>query len=222
MGNQSISFFNKIFEINERKNKIKITANKIAFLGDRFQADYLYEKHFINVYRVFDHSKNQYKNLKVIHINNDKVVNNTIIKDLKEKYIYINHPGIINIQEIYLDDFLSTGTRNKNYINLILVEEAIDYITIKDFLIILIEEFSKEDVGGVFSNEILENIFINLILIIETLQKFQIFNFNMNFFNVVICKNKNNKFEIKFSDFEIPHVINLNLKVSLQIKCFYF
>jgi hypothetical protein len=216
MGNQVNSFLNKIFEIHEKKNKIKITGTGITFLNNKYKAVYFYEKHFFYTYRVLDTSNNQYKNLKIIQTLNDKEIKNTISRDLNEKYMAINTLYTISIQEFYFDDS-STGTRNKNNSNLILIEEPLDYITLKDFLIILIENTLKEErlnLFNLFSNEILQYIFITIIQIIETLHKFQIFNFNMNLYSLVIVKNKENKFELKFSDFEIPHLININLKVS--------
>ncbi len=153
MGNQLNLYLQKILTINETKNKINI--KNISFLNGRYQAIYFYEKHFVNVYRVLDHSTNEYKNLKLIHILNDKEIKENINKD-KNKYISLtNHtnPGLVKIEAFYLDEFVN----NKNYANLIIIEEPVDYITIKDFLLIFIQEFKTENL------QIFKMVKINLI-----------------------------------------------------------
>jgi hypothetical protein len=218
MGNQINSLFNKIFDIHEKKNKLKLSGKGITFLNNKYKAEYFYEKHIFYTYRVKDTTSNQFKNLKIIQTLNDKEIKNTITQNLNLKYLTINTPFNISIKEFYFDDS-TTGTRNKHNSNLILIEEPIDYITLKDFLIILIENTTSEDrlhLRNLFTNEFIKYIFITMIQIVETMHKFQIFNFNMNLYSLVIVRNKD-KFELKLSDFEIPFLINLNLKVSNSI-----
>jgi hypothetical protein len=216
MGNQINSLLNKIFDIHEKKNKLKIIGNGITFFNNKFKAVHFYEKHIFYIYRVIDTSSNQFKNLKIIQTINDKEIKNTITRDLNEKYMTINTPYNTSIKEFYFDDS-TTGTRNKQNSNLIILEEDIEYITLKDFLIILTENTATQDrlnLSNLFTNEILKYTFITMIQIVETMHKLKIFNFNMNLYSLVIVKNKD-KFEIKLSDFEIPYLINLNLKVSI-------
>jgi len=138
------SFFDEIFRIHYSTNinyftKDSITEKdqeNVAFCNGRYQASYFQEKHFLNVYRVYDHIKRKWNNLKIIRIINKEEIKDKIIKESQKFYNLTLKENYVKIENIFINDM----TYNKNYTQLIILEEAHNFITLKDFIIIFLEE----------------------------------------------------------------------------------
>ena len=67
------SFIDEIFRIHYSKNVHYFTKDSIiekenenvSFCNERYQAIFFQEKHFLNVYRVYDHIKRKSNNMKI-------------------------------------------------------------------------------------------------------------------------------------------------------------
>jgi hypothetical protein len=161
MGNQLNLYLNTIFEINQRNKRVEL--KQVSFLNGRYEAIYLYEKHFLNVYRVFDKITHSYKNLKLFPILTE--VKQNISKEDIENYIRISQESLINLEYydinesrdrkscsntslVNIEDFYFDYSNN-TYTNLLVIEEPIDFITFNDFLLIL-KNMQVEDFQNLF------------------------------------------------------------------------
>lgn len=120
---------------NSTKNeKIKLLNNEITFLNKNFQAKDIYEKHFLNIYKVYDEQLKNYKNIKIMQMTNDSLLKTKVLKVLQSMSSMINE-HIINIANYYYDEH----SNNQKNIKLILVENLENYITLNDFLLMLLK-----------------------------------------------------------------------------------
>lgn len=143
----SESLLDEIFKIHFDKKVVllgdncKLNKNEsVSFCDERLQAKSVQEKHFLNIYRVYDHTKKKWNNMKLLQIKNDQDIKEKIKKEIDKFYSMSNNRNFVKIEEILLNEKKYT----KNHIQLIILEEALDFITLRDFLFIMINEFKSE------------------------------------------------------------------------------
>ena len=151
MGNLSnnsqfdFSLLEKIFKIHFDEKVIYFDKNQndkdtVSFCDERFESIFAVEKHFLNVYRIYDHLKENWHNLKLINISNDEEVKRHINAESEKFYSFGLNENFVKIQDIFLNE----RTNKKNNLQLIILEEPLDFLTLKDFLFIFMREFNNE------------------------------------------------------------------------------
>jgi hypothetical protein len=199
---------------NVYNDELNVDSEKITFEDGNLVAVKSVRKNFQVVFKVKHIKSQKFSNLKVYQIKNDQMA----IEAISKKMEIFGNVFKLNQNIVSYEKYFSEDLKKGKTTRYILLEECLEYVTLKEFLEIFFYDYQQKRVETDTESMYIE--IIKLVLkmteLIQFFDKHNIKDYSLNLENIIIHNKKNYESQLKFANFEVSEFFKINTNDNIN------